>query len=144
MGIDIFVQAFENGDAVGMPSSAFDVFRPFVDRVAPEYDCWHISVPGGDDATIYAEVTPETCGGLMMNHFSPGRPLDLLADFAVRAGGVIFASGDGPAMLTSEAQREHLPEDFDFGLVLIRTGDGIRQALRIRWPASAHRQWADC
>lgn len=132
MGLDIFVQAFEDGNAADMPSSAFDVFRPYVDREEPGYHCWHISMPDGDDATIYAEVTTETCGALMMNHFSPGRPLDLLAEFAVRAGGVIFASGDGPALLTSEAQRDHLPEDFDFDLVLIRTGDGIRQALRIR------------
>lgn len=115
-----------------MPVSAFDVFRPFADHVSAEHNHWHMSLPGGDDATIYAEVTPQTCGSLMMNHFSPGRPLDLLAEFAVRARGVIFASGDGPAMLTSESQREHLPEDFAFDLVLVQTGDDVRRALRIR------------
>jgi hypothetical protein len=35
MSYDMFVQGFDAGDAVPMPSSAFDVFRPHVDRIKP-------------------------------------------------------------------------------------------------------------
>ena len=79
MSFELFVQGFSGGDAAPMPSSAFDVFRPHVDRTTPEFHYWHIRTPDGGDADIYADVTPETFGSLMISRFSTGGPLDLLA-----------------------------------------------------------------
>jgi hypothetical protein len=128
----MFVQGFDGGDAAPMPSPAFDVFRPHVDRDRPEHHFWHIRTPDGGEADIYADVTPGTFDGLMISRFSGGDPLDLLAQFAIRAGGVILAP-DGPAMLTTEAQRRHLPAGFQLGAVVVRNGDDIRRTLDASW-----------
>jgi hypothetical protein len=129
MSYEMFVQGFDGGDAAPMPSSAFDVFRPHVDRTQPEHHFWHVRTPDKGEADIYANVTPGTFAGLMISRFSEGDPLDLLAGFTIRAGAVILAPG-GPAMLTDEAQRQHLPDDFQHDAVVVRNGDDIRQALR--------------
>ena len=128
MGLNMFVQGFDAGDAAPMPSSAFDVFRPHVVLVRPEHHFWRVRTPDGDEADIYADVTPGTFGSLMISHFAVGGPLDLLAEFATRASGVILTPG-GPAMLPAEAQRQHLPDHFQNNAIVIRNGDDIRQAL---------------
>jgi hypothetical protein len=127
MSYDMFVQDFDAGDAAPMPSSAFDVFRPHVDRIKPEHHFWHVRTPDGGEADIYADVTPGTFDSLMISRFSDGAPLDLLAEFTIRASAVILAPG-GPAMLTAEAQRQHLPDDFQRDAIVVRNGDDIRQA----------------
>ena len=123
----MFVQGFD-GDAAPIPSSAFDVFTPYVDRTQPEHHFWHVRTPDDGEADIYANVTPGTFGSLMITRFSPGGPLDLLAEFTIRAGAVILAPG-GPAMLTAEAQRQHLPAEFQHDAVVVRSGDEILQVL---------------
>jgi hypothetical protein len=123
----MFVQGFAHGDAAAMPSSAFDVFRPHIDVTDPQHHMWHLRTPDDGDATIYAEVTPGTFDSLMISHFSPGDPLDLLAEFAVRARAVILTP-DGPAMLTDEAQRQHLPGEFRRDAIVVRNADDIRRA----------------
>jgi hypothetical protein len=127
MSYDMFVQGFDGGNAAPMPSSAFDVFRPHVDRTQPECHFWHLHTPDDGEADIYANVTPGTFDSLMISRFSDGDPLDLLAEFTIRAAAVILAPG-GPAMLTAEAQRQHLPGDFQQDAVVVRNGDDIRQA----------------
>lgn len=124
----MFVQGFSEGDAALMPSSAFDVFRSHVDRTRPEFHFWHLRTPDGGDAGIYADVTPGTFDSLVITRFSAGDPVDLLVEFAIRAGAVILAPG-GPAMLTAEAQRRHLPDEFQPDAIVVRNGDDIRQAL---------------
>jgi hypothetical protein len=74
-------------------------------------------------------VTPGTFDSLMINHFSDGDPIDLLVEFAIRSNGVILAPGC-PAMLTAESQREHLPDDFELDVIVVRNGDDIRHVLR--------------
>lgn len=128
MSYDLFVQGFDAGDAAPMPSSAFDVFRAHVDRADSEQHFWHVRAPDGGEADIYADVTQETCHSLMISRFSTGRPLDLLAGFAVRAGAVILTP-DGPAMLTAEAQRRHLPDGFQRDALVVCDGDDVRQVL---------------
>ncbi len=128
MSFELFVQGFDDGEAVPLPSSAFDVFLPHVDRTQPEFHYWHVRTPDGGDAGLYADVTPGTFDGLTISRFSGGDPLDLLAEFVVRAGAVILAPG-GPAMLTAEAQRAHLPGDFQENAVVVRSGDDIRETL---------------
>ena len=104
------------------------MFRPHVVLVRPEYHFWRVGTTDGDEADIYADVTPGTFSSLMISHFSVGGPLDLLAEFAIRASAVILTP-DGPAMLTAEAQRQHLPDHFQHDAIVIRNGDDIRQAL---------------
>jgi hypothetical protein len=128
MSYDMFVQRLSDGDAA-MPSSAFEVFRPHVDRTQPEHHFWHLRTPDDGEADIYADVTPGTFDSLMISHFSDGGPLDLLAEFTIRAGAVVLAP-DAPAMLTAEAQRQHLPNELQRDAVVIRSGDDIRQVLR--------------
>jgi hypothetical protein len=125
MSFAMFVQGFADGDAAPMPSSAFDVFRPHVDLTQPEHHFWRLCTPDGGDATIYADVTPGTFDSLMITHFSPGDPVDLLAEFTIRAAAVILVPGL-PAMLTAEAQRQHLPDDFRRDAVVVHNGDDIR------------------
>jgi hypothetical protein len=127
VSFELFVQGFSGGDAAPMPSSAFDVFRPHVDRTTPEFHYWHIRTPDGGNADIYAHVAPDSFDSLMISRFSVGSPLDLLAEFAIRAGAVILAPG-GPAMLTAEVQREHLPGNFQRDAIVVRTGDDIERA----------------
>jgi hypothetical protein len=129
MSFDMFVQGFDGGDAAPMPSSAFDVFGPHVDRTQPEHHFWHVRTADDGEADIYADVTPGNFNSLMISRFSPGTPLDLLAEFTILAGAVILAS-NGPAMLTDEAQRQHLPHDFRHDAVVVRSGDDIRQVLQ--------------
>lgn len=112
-----------------MPSSAFDVFGPYIDLTQPEYHFWHVRTPDDGEAAIYADVTRSTFDSLMISRFSPGDPLDLLAEFTIRAGAVILAPG-GPAMLTGEAQRQHLPGKFQRDAIVIANGDDIRLAFR--------------
>jgi hypothetical protein len=128
MSFDMFVQGFQAGHAAPLPSSAFDVFKPHIDRTQPEHHFWHVRTPDGGEADIYADVTPGIFDSLMISHFSGGSPLDLLAEFTTHARGVILAPG-GPAMLTSEIQRQHLPGDFQHDAIVLRNGDDIRQAL---------------
>lgn len=111
-----------------MPSPAFEVFRPHIDQAQPEHHFWHLRTPDGGEADIYADVTPGIFGSLMISRFSAGSPLDLLAEFTIRASAVILATG-GPAMLTAETQRQHLPGDFQSDAIIVRNGDDIRQAL---------------
>ncbi|MEQ0562324.1 hypothetical protein ABJI51_24840 [Amycolatopsis sp. NEAU-NG30] len=131
MSYDLFAQAFAGGDAAPMPSSAFAVFLPYVDRADSARHHWHVHTPDGGEADIHADVTPGTFSGFMINHFSAGQPLDLLAEFAVRAGAVIMVPG-GPWLLTAEAQRGELPDDLPGTAVLIRDGGDLRQALELR------------
>lgn len=128
MSYQMFVQAFDRGGPAGMPSSAFDVFRPHIDREEPRHHFWHLRTPDGGEAGIYADVTPATFDSLMISHFTEGGPLNLLAEFTIRAGAVILTP-DGPAMLTAEAQREHLPDGFLHDAIVVHNGDDIRQVL---------------
>jgi hypothetical protein len=128
MSFEMFAQCFDGGDAAPMASSAFDVFRPHVDRTQPEFHYWHLRTPDGGEAGIYADVTPGTFDSLMISRFSAGDPIDLLIEFTILAGAVILAPG-GPAMLTAEAQRQHLPDNFRRDAIVVRNGDDIRQAL---------------
>jgi hypothetical protein len=128
MSYDMFVQGFDAGDAAPMPSSAFDVFRPHVDRADSGHHFWHMRTPDGGEADIYADVTPGTFDSFMISRLSAGLPLDLLAEFTIRASAVILAPG-GPAMLTAEAQRQHLPDHFQRDAIVVRNGDDIRRAL---------------
>jgi hypothetical protein len=87
---------------------------------------WHLRTPDGGEADIYADVTPGNFKSLVISYFSAGSPLDLLAEFTIRASAVILAP-DSPAMLTANTQRKQLPGNLQPGAIV--AGDDIRQAL---------------
>jgi hypothetical protein len=88
---DVVVQGFGGGNANPLLSSAFDVFRPYVDVSRPDDHFWHVRTADDGEVDIYADVTPGTFDSLMISRFSPGGPLDLLAEFTIRARAVILA-----------------------------------------------------
>jgi hypothetical protein len=133
MGFDVFVQGFRHGAAAALPTAAFHaVFRPHIDRIKPEHGYHHVTAPDHGQAHIYAQVNGEYFTGFMVNHFSEGDVLDLLADFAHRAHAVILPVGC-PTLLVSPDQREHLPAELlgnDSRITIVTTGHDIRTAIR--------------
>jgi hypothetical protein len=128
VGFDMFVQRFRAGEAVPMPSAAFEVFRPYVDGTQPEHDFWHLRAADGGVAEIYARVAPETFDSLMFSRFSSGVVLDLLVEFARQADAVVLAPGC-PALLAAETQRRQLPGEFQNEAVVALDGRDIEQVL---------------
>lgn len=128
----MFVQGFRHGDAAPLPDGKalfHAVFGPHIDRIEPEYHFWHVTAPDGGEADIYTDS--ESCNDMMLNHFSSGDVLNLLAEFAQRANAVIMPAG-GPILLTSPSQREHLPSDLLDALpvILVASGNDIDDAIR--------------
>ncbi|WP_200216457.1 hypothetical protein [Micromonospora coerulea] len=122
------MQRFVDDDVAAMPADLFGtVFGPYVDRREPEFGSAHITVPDGGDATFYG-VTDVQIDSLMITRFSPGQVLDLLVEFANRAGGVIIPP-DCPTMLTVEEQRGVVPEELRSGAVVVASGADVEAVL---------------
>jgi hypothetical protein len=131
MSFDVFVQRFAHGDTTPMPSVVFHaVFGPHIDRTEPERQFWHVQAPDGGEADIYADVEGESCGSLMINHFSNGDVLDLLVEFARQADAVIMPVGC-PVLLTAPAQHGHLPDELlsSCATAVITNGHDINMAI---------------
>jgi hypothetical protein len=111
-----------------MPTAAFNVFRPYIDRTNPKYNSWHVSAPDKGEADLHADVETERFDGLMISRFSNGVILDLLIEFAAQADAVILPPGC-PAMLTAENQREHLPDELQADTVVVSRGADIKRTL---------------
>jgi hypothetical protein len=129
MSFDMLVLRFQGGDSVPMPSAAFGVLRPHIDKNEPGYHFWHLRAIDGGEADIYAAVEPETIDSLMISHFSAGAVLDLLAEFARQAGAVIVPPGC-PVLLTARTRRQDLPAELQPTAVVVRDGQDIERALR--------------
>jgi hypothetical protein len=126
----MFVQRFEHGEAVPMPSAAFHaVFGPHVDRTEPEFHLWHVHASDGGEADLYATVTPESFGGFMISRFSAGVVLDLVVEFARQADAVILPPGC-PALLAAETQRRQLPDEFQHEAVIVAHSRDIEDVFR--------------
>ncbi len=127
MSFELFVQRFKDGDSAPMPSGAFDVFRPHVDRTEPQFHFWHVRTADGE-AEIFANIESGTFGSLMIASFSGGAVLGLLIEFARQADAVILAPGC-PSLLMAETQREHLPDELQADTLVVQGADGIQQVL---------------
>jgi hypothetical protein len=129
VSFDVFVQGFHRGGAAPLPSAPFrDVFGPSV--VAQDDTFCRIKTPDGGEADIYVDASGELFDGFMMNHFSPGDVLDLLAEFVCRAGAVLILPGC-PTCLASVEQAGHLPDELKpFGTVVIENGSDIDAAMK--------------
>ncbi|MEV0471197.1 hypothetical protein [Streptomyces prunicolor] len=69
-------------------------------------ESWGLEAEDGGVADVHGDVR-----WLTFDRFSPGRVLDHIAELARRTGAVVIP-GDGPAILSAEAHRKHLPEGF--------------------------------
>jgi hypothetical protein len=132
VSFDVFVQGFQHGDAAPLPDGAAAfraVFGPHVDRTEPQHHFVHLTTPDGGEASIYVDL--ESCDHLMLNHFSDGDVMDLLAEFARRTGAVIMPVGC-PVLITAPDQLAHLPADLldELPVAVITTGHDITEALR--------------
>lgn len=124
----MFVSRYQDGRAVSLPVAAFDaVFRPYVAGFEPEYHCWNICAEDGSEGDLYADVTPEAVDDLWVTHAGDG-VIELLIEFAKQADGVV-SSSFGPALLTAEDQRRHLPAADQADAVVIGSSAEMTQAL---------------
>lgn len=129
MSFDLVVQRFGQGDGAAMPTDAFEaVFGPYVDRAETQLGFWHVRLPDGGEADLYADLDGPALDGLMISHFSPGMVLDLLVEFATRAEAVVLVPGC-PTLLIDEAQRVQLPDELRTEAVLVSSGADVEAAL---------------
>jgi hypothetical protein len=127
---EMFVERFRFGEAVAMPAGAFEsVFRPYIDGTEPAFDFWHVRVPDGGEADLYARLDEQSLDGLMISRFSTGTVLELLVEFVRRADAVIVPPGC-PTLLTDEDQRRHLPDGLRDDAVLVLAGSDVEAVLR--------------
>jgi hypothetical protein len=131
VSFDVFVQGFRQADATPLPSAPFHaVFGPYVDRTVPEQEFWHITTPDGGDADIYVDAGGETFTSLLINHFTAGQVLDLLARFAERANAVIMPVG-GPILVPAPGLLDELPAELlEPAPLVVETGEDIEAAFR--------------
>ncbi|UAK31334.1 hypothetical protein K8O92_26540 [Nocardia asteroides] len=125
MSFDIFVQAFRDGNAKPMPAEAFlEVFGPHVETTEPDNRYWQVHAPDGGRADIYASIVDQRLDSVLLNHFSTGDVLDLVVEFARKAGAVIMPVGC-PTLLVDAGQGQHLPEPLQDTAHLVATGADI-------------------
>ncbi|MFY1620635.1 hypothetical protein [Micromonospora sp. WMMD736] len=130
MSYEMFVQRFEQGDAVPMAADAFlAVFESRVDRREPQDRYWHISADDGGTADLYAALADDTLGSLMISRFATGAVLDMLITFIGLADAVVLSPGC-PALLAHEGQRRHLPEELRAGAVVTSSSVDVERVLR--------------
>jgi hypothetical protein len=136
VSFDVFVQGFHDGAARAMAPEVFDtVFGPHTDHAEPEYGYQHVATADGTEADVYVDVSGGGLTGVMINDFSPGQVLDLVAEFARRADAVIIPV-DCPTLLVSAEQIRHLPGELQDDVLVIETGADIDAAIRARQRSS--------
>jgi hypothetical protein len=130
MSFDMFVQRFgadEDRTPAMSPNAFSEVFGPYVDRSEPEFDFFHLRLPDGGEAQIYAELQPSFMS-LMLTHFSEGQVLDLVVDFARAADAVVMPVGC-PTCVVRADQVAHLPEPLRGDVRIVADGAGLSAAI---------------
>lgn len=126
----MFVQGFRHGAARTMERGVFDtVFGPHTDHAEPEYGYQHVATADGAEADVYVEAAGDGLAGVMINDFSPGQVLDLVAEFARQADAVIIPVGC-PTLLVSSEQIRHLPRELQDDVLVVETGADIDAAIK--------------
>ncbi|MFF1306446.1 CbrC family protein [Streptomyces sp. NPDC058307] len=76
-------------------------------------DSWDLQAEDGGGSEVYGDAL-----GLTFNRFSPGQILDRVAELARRTGAAVLPLGC-PTILTSEADRRHLPESLRAEVIVL-------------------------
>lgn len=114
MSYAIWIQRFAHGDAAAMDDErGQEILAPYVVERKPEHGFLRIRASDGGDAAIYA-----TPGSIMVDRFSPGGILDIIADMVQRLEAVILLP-EGVAIVRSEEDRSHLPAELRADAVII-------------------------
>lgn len=127
----MYVFRFIDGEPAPMDETVIrDVLGPVTVGGMPTVglpESLDLKAEDGGEAEVYGGA-----GGLTFTHFSPGQILDLVAELARRSGAVVMPGGC-PAILTSEADRGHLPESFRAEAIVVPpaalTGRAIAQVI---------------
>ena len=128
MSYEVWVQRFDRGQPVGLSAAVFtEVFGPYVTGSQPQFHFHQLVAADGGEADIYANRSPPF-DSLTAARLSPGDVCELLVRFAYRCDAVILLPG-GVAVLTSPAQREHLPVEIRDGVRLATGGVDLQTAI---------------
>ena len=131
MSYSLYLCRFAGGEPAPMDETAIrDVLDPVTlggTRAAGAPEFRQLEAEDGGTADVHGGAL-----GITFHRFSPGRVLDLVAELARRTGAVVIP-GDGPAIVTDEAHRRHLPEAFRKEAIVIPppalTGQAISLAI---------------
>jgi hypothetical protein len=129
VSFDIFVQAFEGGEAARRGGGAVrDLLLAAADRHEPAANFAHV-LHGDGEADVYG-VPDEGADldGLTFNHVA-GDAFDLIVDVARVADLVVMPVGC-PVCVVDAAQRRHLPRELAHGDVeVVRSGAALRRVI---------------
>lgn len=130
MSFDIFLQAFENGDAAERDGAA--VRKRLLRAAAPcepddGFVCFEDDLGNADIYGVPDEGS--SFDSLMFQHVG-GNGFGLIVEIARLADLVILIPG-GPACVVHDGQRPHLPPELDdLGVELVTTGAALLDAIQ--------------
>ncbi|WP_406124510.1 hypothetical protein OHQ89_21140 [Streptomyces canus] len=108
MSYSLYLCRFADGHPTPMDESAIrDVLGPVTVGGMPTTglpDSWDLEAEDGGESEVYGDAL-----GLTFNRFSPGQILDRVAELARRTGAAVLPL-ECPVILTSQADRRHLPK----------------------------------
>ncbi|MFF1719079.1 CbrC family protein [Streptomyces sviceus] len=117
MSYGMYVCRFVDGQPTPLHEAAIrDVLGPVTVGGMPATglpEPWDLEAEEGGGAEVYGDAL-----GLTFNRFSPGQILDRVAELARRTGAAVIPLGC-PAILTSEADRRHLPESLRAEVIVV-------------------------
>lgn len=124
MSYSIFLQRFVQGEPAPLDEAAtLEVLRPFI--VAQDSTSIFIRAQDGSEADIYRDSS-----GLMIDRPEWGGIFDIVAEMINRLEVVLLLPG-GPTILRSEADRSHLPNEFqDDAIVVELSGSAIQRVIK--------------
>lgn len=110
MSYSLYLCRFVDGQPTPMDETAIrDVLGPVTVGGMPPTglpESWDLEAEEGGGSEVYGDAL-----GLTFHRFSAGQILDRVAELARRTGAAVMPL-DCPMILTSEADRRHIPEEF--------------------------------
>ncbi|KQZ10745.1 hypothetical protein ASD23_00825 [Agromyces sp. Root1464] len=124
MSFDVYLQDFSDAAADRSESVGQQVLAPLLDAGGE-----NVMTADGSAAVYGARDVP--LDGLMFNHIEGDLAWDVIFDAAVAGSWVIMPVG-GPLCIVREEQTDSVPEELkDDGLVLVRSGKELRDAITV-------------
>lgn len=111
MSVDVFVQAFLNGQPQAVPTA--DVLACFEGFITKRHDSYFdVEFGPADSSTVFFDTTAPTTDGLMINRPCGDRRLSECLFRVMRLGNfIVFVPGEDAPWVLSEATVVHLPAD---------------------------------
>ncbi|MFE1834943.1 CbrC family protein [Streptomyces sviceus] len=129
MSYSLYLCRFADGQPTPMDESAIrEVLGPVTVGGLPPTglpDSWDLETEDGGGSEVYGDAL-----GLTFNRFSPGQILDHVAALVRRTGAAVLPL-DCPVILTSEADRRHLPESLRAEAIVVALEALTGQAIQL-------------